>query len=690
MEWDDPEFIALRRYGAEIVDVTGKLKNFQELTEEVYQAWKKADAEGNGIEFLQLTGGESGIRDAIQYFKRYEEAKEDAEKIFDAGLDPEELHDADRALNLLTEQIDEFKDAAANILTPASVELARRFFLVFHEGTKFLSENKDAIQDWGKTFSEFIFNPLGVNPVFKNPLERIFTPDQLKKWEETYEKRRELADALQKEQEKAKNSNDLDPLSQYGLKRAMDIKDAIADLKVEIQYENEYQKAVAAANLERERASRQLYLSASERAAINEQYNARIEQAEKEHSDKLESLWDETAKIQFDSSHSAFQSQIRDIEEWKNKALDDLGDFKDAVGDKNKWLQESAAITANALAKEAKAYEEEMDRITGKNKTLTEKIFEQTHFKEDIEIKDIQKQAHQYLDEGADYDLVKTWFNNEFKNRNIRKPSVDFWKEIEQQAKAFTESRYLQIDETKFNNLMDKLKNAGKSKSPSLSVDTPKVESNLQNQIQAAVQSQIDFKPINDKLNQSLSVSTSYFESSLLTAANAATNFSNSLADSVQKLSSLDTNAPITPQTPNLNFDFPKFPEPKLNFQSPTDNPNVFDTTELTAEIKKIITTEEKYFPDIVSSLVPLDKISTEIASLTQTLGSIAQDNSKNQSQPINISVSPNINVNLGGAYVFDNAMKNKLTDDITTEVANAVTSAVRQGVNELRQSYGN
>ena len=42
-EYDDPEFIALRKYGAEITDATGRLKNFKDLTEEVYQAWKQAD-----------------------------------------------------------------------------------------------------------------------------------------------------------------------------------------------------------------------------------------------------------------------------------------------------------------------------------------------------------------------------------------------------------------------------------------------------------------------------------------------------------------------------------------------------------------------------------------------------------------------------------------------------------------------
>ena len=86
-EWDDPEFLTLRKYGANIATASGKLKDFKTITEEVYKAYKKAKAEGTEIEFLQLTGGESGIRDAIQYFERYEEAKEDAAKIATAKLD---------------------------------------------------------------------------------------------------------------------------------------------------------------------------------------------------------------------------------------------------------------------------------------------------------------------------------------------------------------------------------------------------------------------------------------------------------------------------------------------------------------------------------------------------------------------------------------------------------------------------
>ena len=95
--------------------------------------------------------------------------------------------------------------------------------------------------------------------------------------------------------------------------------------------------------------------------------------------------------------------------------------------------------------------------------------------------------------------------------------------------------------------------------------------------------------------------------------------------------------------------------------------------------------------PEIVSALAPLDKITNELAELTSIVGSIAQEANKQESRPtIKLDVSPSISINLGGAYVFDNAMKDQLTTDITAEVANAITQAVNQGVSKLNLSIAN
>lgn len=57
--------------------------------------------------------------------------------------------------------------------------------------------------------------------------------------------------------------------------------------------------------------------------------------------------------------------------------------------------------------------------------------------------------------------------------------------------------------------------------------------------------------------------------------------------------------------------------------------------------------------------------------------------------QPPQVTVSPNISNNLGGAYVFDNAMKKSLVDDITSQIVSEITSAVRQATSQSNYSYG-
>ena len=85
-----------------------------------------------------------------------------------------------------------------------------------------------------------------------------------------------------------------------------------------------------------------------------------------------------------------------------------------------------------------------------------------------------------------------------------------------------------------------------------------------------------------------------------------------------------------------------------------------------------------------------LDQINSQVPevnyNLSQILGVLEQ---KGQNPP-EINVNPSINVNLGGAYVFDNAMKQRLTDDITNNVASAVTSAVNEATSRINTGFGN
>lgn len=71
-------------------------------------------------------------------------------------------------------------------------------------------------------------------------------------------------------------------------------------------------------------------------------------------------------------------------------------------------------------------------------------------------------------------------------------------------------------------------------------------------------------------------------------------------------------------------------------------------------------------------------------SNLSQILGAIQQSGSN----PPQINVNPTINVDLGGAYVFDDKMKKQLTDDITNDVARGVTSAVQEATNRINTGF--
>jgi len=85
-----------------------------------------------------------------------------------------------------------------------------------------------------------------------------------------------------------------------------------------------------------------------------------------------------------------------------------------------------------------------------------------------------------------------------------------------------------------------------------------------------------------------------------------------------------------------------------------------------------------------------LGQINPEVAQVNSNLSAILGAVQQNGNKPPTITVSPTINVDLGGAYVFDNTMKQRLTDDITANVANGVTSAVQEATNRINTGYGN
>lgn len=630
LEADDPEWTALSKYGETIFDVNGRLKSYAEIWESIARAYEKAKAAGEGVAFLQLTGGEAGLADVEQVVERWNEAKEDAEKIIKAKLDATELHEADRALNLLNEQFEELRDEIGNIFTPATQAAAEEFFGVFKTATKWIQENSAALQAVATATLEDFFT---AGPTYA-PLATLY--NLVTKTKKPADELKNSVAGLNEELSEI----DQNPLSQYGIQRTNAFRDELEDLRLELDYEDEFERRLAEAELWRQRElTDKLYVSTDERLAIEELYAAKVEQIHRDQADALEkiaeeqaekerqileesaeraeNLMEETAKIQFAATHSAYEQAINDIENWKQKQLAALEEYKSAVEDKNAFVEEAAAITANALAKETEAFEKEIDRIKGKTQTLAEKIFEQEHSRRDIDIMKAQKERREMYDEGIyNPQMIEHWFKNRMGEimNNV----------MEDTSGRYTKTPNIRSAQSNINSgyqiMYGDLFNAQTARLPNTDF-----YGNIQKQVDQAMER---FKAPDQQFNQAMEKLQTGLDQSTQNLVKATDNLSNTFS--------------------NTSFGL-------------------------------------QDFSAISNSLA---SASQRLADVSQHAGEIVQ----NVNKPQNINISPNISVNidLGGAYVFDDNMKAQLTDDITKEVANAVTDAVSKATSQVDYGYGN
>lgn len=591
-EVDDPEWIALSNYGADIFDASGRLKDFATILEEVHKAYQKAKAEGSEIEFLQLTGGESGVTDAIQLLERYEDAKKDAAKVFKSGIDPKELQQAERSLNLLLVQLEEFHDAVDDLITPAVVEVTENLFEIFRIGTQFVKDNKDELRDLGATLRD-ISDYIPVNfssNLFVKGLKNLFDKD--KKSADA------LTDSLAELNDKAKG-NDKKQLSQYSVRRTNQFRDEIEDIRLELEYFDEYKREIAALKLWRERElDGKIYLSEDERLAIEELYSVKLEKIQRDRAEtqnrileeskqRTAALVQETNSILAERDLSAWQKETLEIQRWERQALESLENYRAAIGDKNEYVEEAVAITANALAKETAAFDREMDKIRGKTQSLAEKIFEQEHSRRDIDIMRAQKERAEMYEEGMyPAQMIERWFKNRL--GEIRGNVA------EDSSGKYTEKPKLQLDNPSGFQILygDNIAQQ----------NLPKTD--FYGQIQAQVDKYLNAE------------------------GSPAYNLQNQHAALQQALN------------------------------------------------------------------VPIDKFAQsvqEFAAVPQQFSSVVLDVAgQHQRAPQTVNVSPNIslNIDLGGAYVFDNYMKQQLTDDIADNVVKLVTDAVRDATSQMDYSY--
>lgn len=762
-EWDDPEFIALRKYGAEITDATGRLKNFKDMTDEVYRAWEKAEAAGEGIEFLQLTGGEMGVRDIIQYFQRLKEAKEDAAKIYEANIDDKQLHELDRVLGRVEEQSIELKNAIGDIFIPAAQAAGEKFFQMLHDGTAFLVENKNEIQKWGfvveEAFStakkeisgavdklaEFAKAPKGTTGDAKTDKmmsglgwryqdfnnQKVFgvntSWDDFNKASKSYgvfngvieratENQRKLtkswADFRKEVENTDKALNDKNPLNQYAQKRIQEFRDELEDLQIELDFgDSDYQKKLAELDLWFKRESfYKNFVSEDEAKAIEKLYEARKALIDLERDENLSDIRD--------SVDAEFKSSI-------DARIDKINDEKDAwisAGmDAAEAMELSQRRIGKAMQDAAKEFEREVDRIKGKVQSLEDKVFEQEHSQYQNDLRKAQQERLNYYQEGIyDPNLIERWYGNEIGKLNQRAAKdKDYRKSPDGGAMQrggngiqvisgdkIIDDGLIQAQQKEIGLLADEnqiraqllQKQRQELSSDAWAMLAKQVQQTPQPQIAPPQQQQssgfqiiegdkivsmpteplqefgYNLQQLNSAMAQMPFDTPADLQSPLATAL-PTESFQALQMSTTELATAQDILAEKFRSLSEMQMANPAISQGGFMLETPLNNIDV-----PLSSILQEMQTKQTTTLSVETIVLPLNNI----ASITSNILSALSDR-----KPANINVSPSIRVELSGAYVFDNAMKKSLTDDITKEIVSEITSAVRSATSQSSYGYG-
>lgn len=162
--------------------------------------------------------------------------------------------------------------------------------------------------------------------------------------------------------------------------------------------DNDYLKALGELDLWKKRENiYRNYLSDEEKTGLDKLYGVKLEQIQQEQADRVAEHLKNAVDIEFESTHSAFEKQIRDIEQWE-----------EAMRNKAGTAEEVQGIIDESAMKEAQAFENEMDRIKGTLQSLEDKIFEQEHSQYENDIRRVQQERIKLYEDYQEKGILNT------------------------------------------------------------------------------------------------------------------------------------------------------------------------------------------------------------------------------------------------------------------------------------------
>lgn len=140
----------LERYGAKIYDNNGRIKNALGLAEELGNALKAAEAEGNGAAFRDIVGGKFWSGDFVTFLEDFNDNVKLAGEIVTSKLaNPTWAHSIQGEINALNTQEGKLGGAFSAALMPVVAEIVPQMRKQFAELTTIIAANKENIRFLG-------------------------------------------------------------------------------------------------------------------------------------------------------------------------------------------------------------------------------------------------------------------------------------------------------------------------------------------------------------------------------------------------------------------------------------------------------------------------------------------------------------------------------------------------------------
>ncbi|CQR73300.1 hypothetical protein SOV_50830 [Sporomusa ovata DSM 2662] len=134
----------LEATGVSLTDSTGKLLPLNQQLENLSKGYTLAAASGQQEEFIMNTLGARGMA-LVGTLKNLAEAKEDAAKVTGAGLDPQQMHNLKRELDVISLQSTQVGLALTGALAPIASELFPPIMSGLKNTAEFLAANKTGV-----------------------------------------------------------------------------------------------------------------------------------------------------------------------------------------------------------------------------------------------------------------------------------------------------------------------------------------------------------------------------------------------------------------------------------------------------------------------------------------------------------------------------------------------------------------